>query len=212
MHIVSINIGKSRSIRIGEKKVATGIYKHPTAEAVRITRYGLRGDSIMDKDNHGGADQAVYLYSAADYRWWSEQLDQEILAGTFGENLTLSTFGRQPLKIGDRFQINQALLEITFPRIPCSKLGARMNDPEFVKRFVEASRPGVYTRVLHPGVVQVNDPVTFIPASDDYPTVDEVFALYYARDRDPDLIRRGLAAPIGERDKEAFRAWLDDVI
>lgn len=211
MKIVSINIGESRSIRVGEKKVATGIYKHPTAEAVRITKHGVRGDSIMDKDNHGGADQAVYLYSTEDYRWWFEQLGQEILPGTFGENLTLSTFGKQPLRIGDRFQINDVLLEITFARMPCSKLGARMGDPGFVKRFAEASRPGVYTRVLNPGVLMVNDPVTFIPASSDYPTVNELFTLYYTKDRDPELIRRGLAAPIGERDKGAFRSWLDDV-
>ena len=46
MHIVSINIGESRSIHIGEKKVATGIYKVPTADAVRITRLGLRGETL----------------------------------------------------------------------------------------------------------------------------------------------------------------------
>lgn len=211
MQIVSLNIGESHDIRIGEQKVPTGIYKYPTAEAVRIGKLGLRGDSIMDKQNHGGPDQAVYLYSAEDYHWWSEQLGQEILPGTFGENLTITTFGKQPLKIGDRFQINEVLLEVTFARIPCSKLAARMDDRGFVKKFAQAMRPGAYTRVLNPGTVQVNAPVTFIPTDDDHPTVNDLFALYFAKDRDPDLIRRALAAPVGERDKGALQSWLDAI-
>ncbi len=37
--------------------------------------------------------------------------------------------------IGERWAICSALLEVAQPRFPCWKLSARMNDPEFHKRF-----------------------------------------------------------------------------
>lgn len=33
--------------------------------------------------------------------------------GTFGENLTLSSFGDEPVRIGDRYRIGAALVEAT---------------------------------------------------------------------------------------------------
>ena len=209
MQIVSVNIGKAQSIQIGNKAIETGIYKQPTTGAVFISEYGLNGDAVVDQEHHGGRDQAIYVYSLEDYAWWSAQLGREVTAGTFGENLTLSSFPNTELKIGDRFQINDVLLEITSGRIPCSKLNARMDDNQFIKKFVEASRPGVYTRVIQTGQVNVNDSVTFLPAGQDYPFVNDLFALFYAKERDIELIRRGLDAPIAERARDLYQHWLD---
>lgn len=209
MKILAINLGKSQSIKIGNKAIDTGIYKESTVGQVAITSQGLAGDWIADRDRHGGADQAVYLYSAADYEWWEKALGQKIAYGTFGENLTLAHFGQQPLRIGDRFTINGVVLEITFGRVPCATLGARMNDPQFVKKFVDAGRCGVYTRVLQTGTVQQGDIVSLLPAVQKFPTVQALYDLFHAKERDPDLLRRGLEAPIASRARRAFQHWFD---
>ena len=78
LKILSINLGERQSLKIGNKDVETGIFKKPVATAV-ITKDGLANDVIGDIDRHGGADQAVYLYSAQDYAWWESELGREVL-------------------------------------------------------------------------------------------------------------------------------------
>lgn len=141
MHVVSINIGKQEAIQIGDKAVTTGIFKSPVQGKVSINTDGLPGDVIGNTKHHGGKDQAVYLYSTEDYAWWATQLNREMAFGLFGENLTLSSFGNAPLKIGDCLRINTVLLEITFPRIPCNTLGARMGDADESKALYSSTAP-----------------------------------------------------------------------
>jgi len=210
LKVVSVNRGQREIVHIGNKEVETGIFKRPSPARVAVSTLGLAEDVVADTVNHGGADQALYLYSLEDYAWWSAELQKEVLPSSFGENLTLSSFGEAPLKIGDRFQVNDVLLEVTSPRIPCSKLAARMDDPGFVKRFAQARRPGAYVRVLKPGTVQVGDPVQRIATPEDYPTNIELFDLWYAQERDPAFLRRGLAAPLAERVRGTWLAWLGE--
>ena len=130
--------------------------------------------------------------------------------GTFGENLTFSNFGVSSLKIGDRFQINDVLLDVTFARIPCDKLGARMGNPRFVKRFVLAQRPGIYARVNKMGELRVGDMVGLIPSLENYPTVIELYYLWFSKKRNRELIRKGIEAPLAERACSVFQFWLDE--
>jgi MOSC domain-containing protein YiiM len=208
MHVASVNIASQEMIEINGKAVSTGIFKRFVQSAVYIDINGLAGDTVVDTTRHGGIDQAVYLYSVEDYAWWAVTLKREVPLGTFGENLTLSGFGRMPLRVGDRLRINTVLLEITFPRIPCATLGARMGNAEFVTQFIQAKRPGVYARVLEDGELQVGDAANVLSTSSDFPTVIELYELWHAKKRDPKLLERGLEAPIAERARTAFQFWL----
>ena len=75
--MLSIQIGSSRELDIGQKTIQTGIFKYPVASA-QIETLGLVGDTISNKKHHGGPDQAVYCYSAQDYDWWMEY-DYELM-------------------------------------------------------------------------------------------------------------------------------------
>jgi MOSC domain-containing protein YiiM len=210
MHITSINIGKQETLQIGNRAVATGIYKSPVQGKVSINTDGLTGDFIGNIKHHGGKDQAVYLYSAEDYAWWTQELNQEIAFGLFGENLTISSFDNATLKVGDCFSINNVLLEITFPRIPCSTLSTRVGDADFVKHFIQARRPGIYTRVLKAGEVQVGDEVQILSTSKNFPTILELYDLWHAQKRDTNLLTQAMKAPIAENARNAFQYWLDN--
>ena len=205
MHVSSINIGSVRTIGNANVSGQTGIYKLPVAGPVQVTAAGLAHDAIVDTKNHGGPDQAVYLYGGADYAWWSVELGRELAPGTFGENLTISDLESAPLAIGDRLHSGGVILEVTAPRIPCWKLAQRMGDPGFVKRFRAAERPGLYCRVVQEGRIRAGDPVTLEPYAGERVTVVEVFRDYYEPARDPAALRRFLAAPLAVRartDKE----------
>lgn len=207
--ITSVNLGKRKKFTVGNKIIETGIFKQPVLDKVKVSEQGLVNDVVADTSRHGGADQAIYIYSLEDYGWWSKELHREIAAGTFGENITLSSFGDVPLRIGDRFQVNQILMEVSFARVPCATLGARMGEQGFVKRFVRAGRPGVYARVLKTGKLQVGDEVKFIPSPDTTPTVTELYNLWHTKERNPEILRQGLKAPLAERARFAFQYWLD---
>ncbi len=210
MHLLSINLGNPQPLQIGPRSTTTGIYKSPV-EAAQISTLGLVGDHVADQEHHGGPDQAVYVYSAEDYDWWMEQLGEALQPGTFGENLTFSSFGAEPVRIGDRFRVGLVLLEVSAPRIPCSTLAARMNDLEFVKKFRQAARPGFYARALGAGRVQQGDPIQKIPAPTAFPSLAEVFNLWYDKTPEAAQLRWILSAPLAERARGVYTERLQSL-
>ena len=198
MVVISVNAGRSELMKIGARTVETGIRKAPV-ERGHVGALGLAGDVVADEENHGGLDQALYLYSSEDYAFWADQLGGMPEPGTFGENLTLSSFGPEPVRIGDRIRVGAALVEVTAARIPCSVFATRMGEPDWVKRFAEARRPGLYVRVLDPGEVAAGDPVERLDDGEGNPTVVELMDVWYAREPDPELLERLLASPLAER-------------
>jgi MOSC domain-containing protein YiiM len=198
VELISVNAGRSELMRIGARTVETGIRKAPV-ERGRVGALGLAGDVVADDANHGGLDQALYLYSSEDYAFWAGALDRTPEPGTFGENLTLSSFGPEPVRIGDRFRVGETLVEVTAPRIPCSVFATRMGEPRWVKRFADARRPGLYVRVLEPGEVAAGDPVERLAGGNGHPTVIDLMDVWYDEAPDPKLLERLLASPLAER-------------
>lgn len=200
MQLTSVNIGQERTQQNGNKLETTGIYKLPTHAAVEINLLGIKEDFIASKKHHGGPDQAIYIYGIPDYDWWSQQLNREILPATFGENLTISELESGQFNIGDRLHIGEVILEITAPRIPCGTFAARMEDPQFVKRFRDAERPGLYCRVIKEGSVQTGDDVRVEKRNaGEKLSVLQVFRDYYNKNKSEETIRQHLNAPVAIR-------------
>jgi len=198
VHIVSVNAGRAEAMRIGARTVTTGIRKGPV-ERGYVGALGLAGDVVADVENHGGLDQALYVYSSEDYAWWAGELGGAPEPGTFGENVTLSSFGPGEVRIGDRFRVGPAMIEATAPRIPCSVFATRMGEQEWVKRFAVARRPGIYARVLEPGEVAVGDAVERIDAGNGHPTLVDLMDVWYDASPEPELLERLLRSPLAER-------------
>jgi len=204
MNLSSVNLGQERTLQRHDRVERTGIFKIPIKEPVKVTRLGLEGDVIVSKKHHGGPDQAVYVYGAADYEWWSNELGKEIAPGTFGENLTISELESALFYIGDFLHMGQEVtLQVTAPRIPCGTFATRMNDPQWVKRFRRAERPGLYCRVIREGLVKAGDPVSVERYTAETISIPDMFREFYNRNKSAESLRRHLNAPI------AFRARRD---
>ena len=205
MKLISVNVGKEQSIQGAYKSGRTGIFKQPVTGPVQIGKLGIPSDAVVDKKNHGGPDQAIYVYCEPDYAWWAKELGTEMRPGTFGENLTLSDLISADISIGDTLYVGEAILQVTAPRIPCKTLRARMGGQDFIRRFREAGRPGFYCRVLQEGAVEAGQSVRLERYAG--PTVNnlEMFRDFYVRDSTEAEIQRYLDAPIAiraRRDKE----------
>ncbi len=207
MRILSVNTGQAEPLQVGGEAQLTGINKRPARSSVHVSELGLADDAICDSDHHGGPDQAVYVYSANDYVWWSQALNREIPYGTFGDNLTIAEFP-DDLNAGDRLLVGDLILEATAPRIPCRTLAAKMQDSSFGLRFREAERPGVYFRVLNAGDVAAGDPVTLVEMPGESVSMLEIFRAWYQLQPPPALLQRIMAAPVAERAQAKFSAQL----
>ena len=201
MKIISVNIGQERSIPNAKASGKTGIYKIPTHAPVQITPHGIPEDAICDTKNHGGPDQAIYIYGMADYQAWSQALGRELEPGTFGENLTISELESAALRVGDVLLINEVRLQVTSPRMPCVTLAARMGDKKFQEKFRQAERPGLYCRVLHQGRIQEGETVSLERYTGETISILQMFRDFYIKDLDVATVRHHLAAPIAIRDR-----------
>ncbi|MGH2717847.1 MAG: MOSC domain-containing protein [Actinomycetota bacterium] len=160
--VVSVNVGTVREVIYHGKPRTTAIYKEPVAGAVRIVDTGVEGDIQADPTVHGGPRKAVYVYSVEDAAWWAGKLGIEIPPGTFGENLTLSGWKINDAVLGERWRAGTAIVEVTQPRFPCWKLGFRMGDGRFPKRFLLGERGGTYLTVVEPGTIAAGDRVELL--------------------------------------------------
>ena len=199
MIIISVNLGQERTLQRKGRVEQTGIFKFPTNEAVKITKLGLEGDVIVSKKDHGGPDQAVYVYGTADYEWWSKELGREIAPGTFGENLTISELESAHFNVGDYLHLGEVTLQVSAPRIPCGTFAARMDDSQWVKRFRHAERPGLYCRVIREGFVKTGEIVSMENYTGETISILQMFRDYYERDKSEETLRRHLNAPIAIR-------------
>jgi MOSC domain-containing protein YiiM len=208
MQLDSVNLGEERALQHKDRVEHTGIFKFSVEGSVKVTKLGLEGDVILSKKHHGGPDQAVYVYGGADYAWWSEELNTQIFPGTFGDNLTVSDLESAQFNIGDAIHIGDITLQVTAPRIPCATFAARMNDPQWIKRFRHAERPGLYCRVIKEGFVKADDTVSIVSYTDETISVLEMFRDYYDRNKSEETLRRHLNAPIAIRDRRDLEANL----
>lgn len=156
--LVSVNVGRRRTVRWRDRDVTTAIWKNPVDAPVELASEGAAGDVQADRRVHGGVDKAVYAYSVEDYRWW-ETTTGPMGPGTLGENLTVEGIDLRAACVGDRWRVGGVLLEVCQPREPCFKMGIRMGDDSFPGRFLGAERFGAYLRVLEAGPVQAGQPV-----------------------------------------------------
>ena len=200
-------MGSVRLLQIGERSVETGIGKTPVGQ-IDLQTAGVATDAVVNTKHHGGPDQAVYVYSAEDYAWWEEQLDRSLEPGTFGENLTASS-APSLIRVGDRIQVGEALLEVTAPRIPCATFAARMEETDWIRRFRDARRPGFYCRVLQPGTVRPGDRMSWTAAPEANVSLQEMVDHFYATDVPLVEVRRALASPIAVRSKAAYEALVE---
>ena len=212
MKLISINIGQKRTQQRKDYIEETGIYKLPVNEPVEIKSLGIERDVICDTKHHGGPDQAVYVYGGADYEWWSQQLGREIGPGTFGDNLTVSDLESAQFNIGDLLHIGAVTLQVTSPRIPCGTFATRMDDPQWVKRFKAAEKPGLYCRVIQEGTVKAGDTVIVEKYTGETISLVQMFREFYVKDLGEAVLRRYLNSPIDIRSRTYLAGELEKVL
>jgi len=209
-NLVSVNCGLPRQILWRGQIVTTAIYKEPVRGRVFLRALNLDGDRQADLTVHGGASKAVYCYPVEHYEYWKTELpSRKFPYGSFGENFTVDGFWEDSVNIGDRFAVGSAEVVVTQPRLPCYKLGIRLESDQIVRKLLESGRTGFYLAVVREGEVEAGDKVIPLIHLLESVSVSVVTRLYVARryERgDLEMIRRLLTVDaLPESWKEHFR-------
>jgi len=196
MRILSVQVGRPRSVPHRGRDVRTAIFKEPVLFPVMARRLGLAGDAQADLRVHGGPDKAVYAYDADGYAHFRRILERELPYGHLGENLTVEGMPEGVVRIGDVYRVKPGeraeadasgaeaseggrakagtLLQVTSPRSPCFKLAMRMGMPRFPGMFLESGRTGFYLRVLEEGELAAGDEISLVSRDPSAPSVLDV--------------------------------------
>jgi MOSC domain-containing protein YiiM len=196
MQVLSANIAQPTTIQWRGQEVLTGIYKYAVDTPIFLNSEDVDNDHVLDRRYHGGVDKACYLYSADHYPFWKDKFPElKWEWGMFGENMTVSGLDESTIRIGDRFQIGEAIVQVSQPRQPCFKLGVRFGDQTMVDDFWNLPFPGVYVRVLQPGNVAKGDRFTLLESNPDSLSVSQVFSIFRSNRTDINLIKKAIDEP-----------------
>jgi len=154
----------------------TAIDKRPTTAPVMMLAEGPVGDTVMDREHHGGVDQAIYAYAEEDLRDWEQELGRKLRPGQFGENLTTSGIDVTATQIGTVWRVGETRLQVRAHRTPCTTFQTWLDVPHWVRRFTEHGAPGAYLKVLDPGYIRQKDAVEVDWMPDHGVTVGDTFA------------------------------------
>ena len=164
----------------------TGFYKTPVEGWTDVGKTNIDGDGQADKIHHGGIDKAILAYSADHFAAWQSELDgRTVTGGMFGENLTITGLDETTVCIGDQYQINDVVLEVTQPRQPCWKLGRRWDLKELPKLVIKTARCGWYLRVLQTGKIESGLNCMLIHRVNPAWTIKRAHETRYAKSVDP---------------------------
>jgi len=205
MHIVSVNVGQPREIRLNDRLVLTSIFKQPVEGRVPVRNHNLQGDRQADLRVHGGPYKAVYAYSSEHYPYWAEHLGVELAWGNFGENLTTVDLTEESTFIGDQFRVGSAVLQVTQPRMPCFKLNLRFGRSDMVKRFWRCGFSGIYFSIIEEGELAAGDQLQLVHRVPNGISVADVVRVYKGEIDDEQVFQLALKAPLRGSWKEEIQ-------
>ncbi len=194
--IVSVNVGLPQNVAWQGRTVRTGVWKMPVTGRIFARRLNLDGDGQGDLHGHGGEQRALLVYQLDSYRYWAKYLGRsDLVAGNFGENLTVEGLADSAVCIGDRFRIGGAIVEVSQPRDTCYRVGIRLNHPGFAALLVAHHRPGFYFRVIQEGEIGAGDRVEKLSDGPERMTIVEIDALLYSAEHTLEGLRRAVRIP-----------------
>lgn len=157
MQIFSLNVGRPQIVVSHGRQYSTAINRRPIEGRIALGVEGPAGDRVSDRNVHGGPDKAVCCYSREHYPYFAAKLGRELGVPSFGENFTTEGMLETSVCLGDRYRIGSAIVQVTQPRQPCSKLARKHDEPRMIEWVNERAFCGFYFRVLELGEVGAGD-------------------------------------------------------
>lgn len=174
----AIDLGTRGAENAFDRPWRTGIFKTPVRGPVWLGSLNLDGDGQGDVRIHGGADRAAHAYPSEHYAYWREQLGEAGLEySAFGENLTTAGLLESSVCLGDAYELGEAVVQVTQPRLPCWRVARRFRVKDMAVRMRTSGRVGWHLRVLREGHVEAGLPMRLVERPCPEWPLDRVFQI-----------------------------------
>lgn len=151
-------LGNQRQADGSQRKVAL-------SGSVYLKAHGLEAENGI-QEHFADPDCALMHYAREHYDFWRERYPalagQSLTTGMFGENF--STYGMTEANVcpGDVFRIGTAEIQLSWGRVACQTMAARLQDPDAPELMHRQSRNGWFYRVIEPGMTRCGDTLILI--------------------------------------------------
>lgn len=147
-----------------------GVPKRPIPHGI-VTPLGLEGDAVAHPKYHGGPRQALLLI-CLEVIEELKSCGYPLFPGALGENITTQGLDRTVVRLGQRYRVGTALVEVTKIRVPCRTLdiyGDTIQNQIYDKAIKAGDytsprwgMSGFYVSVPEPGEVRAGDIIALV--------------------------------------------------
>lgn len=168
-----------------------------------------------EENGPGGpaAEQMILAFPYEHYQSIMSLLGRRVfIFGQFGEHLTTGGLLESSVRIGDRFRMGGALLEVACPGLPGSELSSKMGTDRMIQPLLESGHTGFWLRVVEPGTARRGDPIELIHSDPESLTVSDVEHAWIHPEPENDALAERAAnlASLAPEWRSAFAARLHD--
>jgi MOSC domain-containing protein YiiM len=160
----------------------SAINKQEMASPSYLSTLGLEGDECADQRNHGGVDRALHHFPEEHYAAWKKiygPCARDWIAPGMGENISTLGITEETVHIGDRFQLGEAVIEVSQPRSPCYKLNHRFGVEDISLAMQNNGKCGWLYRVIQPGNVAPDSELRFIERDDNSLSIRKANEIFF---------------------------------
>jgi len=161
----------------------SAINKQQMVSSAYLYTLGLEGDKCADQRNHGGADRALHHFPEEHYAVWEKiygPCARDWITPGMGENISTLGITEETVHIGDRFQLGEAVIEVSQPRSPCYKLNHRFGVEDISLAMQNNGKCGWLYRVIQPGNIALDSELRFLERDENSLSAERVYELFFA--------------------------------
>jgi MOSC domain-containing protein YiiM len=152
----------AKPVPFGPRKSPSSIVKH-SLSFLTVEVDGALEDEQGNKKLHGGPQMALHQFAQGSYQKLKEAFPDaadKMQIGSIGENISAPNMDETNVYIGDVYRMGEALVQVSSPRAPCSKINQRYGKKRVDTFILEHGLTGWYFRVLQEGKIAVNDDIS----------------------------------------------------
>ena len=191
--VYNIYLGQVETIKTPKKEFKSAYKKKAITQDEYLSKTGFINDVQSDTKHHGGVNRALCVYPYATYEYFKKEHNLDLKDCSFGENITILTYDDSDICLGDQVSFEDAIVEVTQPRQPCSHISNDTGIKNLTALTVKNLKTGFYLRVLKEGTIKKDSTLQLIKRVHESITIEFINKCFFDAKNNQENIKKVLA-------------------